>query len=229
MIRPLTRLALLLPLAPLAALAACSSLHGAEAPFDELRQHEVTLRYSRTHLDDDFRPFDKGVGGALEYSYGLPRSPWRFFLGLSETADDVRFDQTFTTGGGAMFDAPVRFQAQIREIYAGVRHEWTLARGWVKPYFGGGASFAEGSIESTPPPAFIDPGDPNNSIFPPSEVDDDDDSFGLFTTAGVAFPLGDGFRVSADWRWLFLPEFDLFGTNRDGGYQLLGFSFGWRF
>lgn len=209
-------------------LASCTSMRGAEPPNEALDRHEVTLRYGRTHLDSDMRPFDRGEGGAIEYSYGLPRSPWRFFAGFSQTSDDIQLDQTFTNSITGPFESPVRFQAQIGEIYGGVRHEWTLAKGWVKPYFGGGVSYTQGSIKSSPPPAVIqDP--PAPSIFPPERIDDSDESFGGFAQAGVAFPIGDGFRLSADWRWLFLPEFDLFGEKRDAGYHFLGMGFGWRF
>ena len=82
--------ALLLPV-----FASCANMRGAESPNESLQRHEVTLRYGRSHLSSDMRPFDRGEGGAFEYSYGVPRSPWRFFAGFQQTTDSVDIDQTF--------------------------------------------------------------------------------------------------------------------------------------
>ena len=46
--------ALLLPV-----FASCANMRGAEPPNESLQRHEVTLRYGRSHLSSDMRPFDR--------------------------------------------------------------------------------------------------------------------------------------------------------------------------
>ena len=213
-------------------LASCTSMRGAEAPHEALRQHEILVRYGRSHLSSDYKPFDVGEGGAVEYSWGLPRSPWRFFGGISQTADDVRIDQTFTEAQrGRLFEDDVRFQAKTREIYGGVRHEWTAAKGWVKPYVGGGLSYTEGSIRFSPPPPFFD--HPSNSDL------DEVPARGSGRQRRELRGLRPGRRrvphrrrVPTQRRLaLALPARvrPLRTRPESGDYQLLGMSFGWRF
>jgi len=216
---------------PLAlALAACAAPPGAEVPDLNQRRHEGSVRFGTAHLDDDLRPFDRARTGALEYSYGLPRSPWRFFAGLSQTSDEAFPEQTFTRRDGmATADFPVAFRADLSELYAGVRHEWSMADGRLYPYLGGGLSLVHGSFETAPGVQRDPTGNPNLDFLPPARIDDNDESLGLFTQAGIAVPLGSSFRLSADWRWLFLAELDVQGSEADVGYQLLAISLGFRF
>lgn len=124
--------------------------------------------------------------------------------------------------GGDFVDPDLGFvsldaEADTLEVYAGYRRTFSPDPE-VHPYLGVGGTVQRTELEL----------DVDGSLGS-GTVDDDDFALGIYLRAGVAFDLGDRFRLGLDYRHVFATDLDLFGEDVRADYDQVLVTLGWAF
>jgi len=145
-------------------------------------------------LDDVVEPLDEQPFVGLELDWVTADPNWRYELGLSYGSEDD------TDGAG---DA----ELSLWEAYAGVR--WIVGHWWLRPYLGGGFSFARANLDA--------PG-----------VGTSDTSLGGYLHGGITLDLTRHVFVGIDFHSRLGQDYDLDGLEVEGLHHqaavVLGFT-----
>jgi hypothetical protein len=163
-----------------------------------LNFYPVAARY----LDEEFwDPVEEqyALGGTVDF--GEEGWPLHFAIGLHGSVGDENF-------GNAVIDDVT---GGVNEISFGVTKVWT-PEGRTRPFLGGGVSFVHAEADAS-------------SLF--GDLDDDDDSIGLWVEGGVYWRLGEHFNLGAFGRLLAGSDITLFGVEGDADYWEFGPMIGW--
>jgi hypothetical protein len=149
-------------------------------------------------LDQTFwDPVDHQYGFGAMADFGPHHSHAHFAVGFSSSAG--------TSSSGD-------FAGSVNELSLGFTWAWQT-EGRMRGYLGGGPSFVNARYEIDTPIA--------------PHVDDNDDSYGLWLEAGVAWRMGDHFSLGFSGRALTYTSVTLFGVDGNANYWQLGPSLGW--
>ena len=177
---------------------ACAALAG------EARAADVNVNTYMAYrqLDKDFwDPVDGQVALGGTVDFGPNGSPAHFAFGLNTSVGYQDYS------GGPLND----LEASVTEWSFGVAKVWeTKSR--MRPFLSGGASFVKAQITL-------------DTVL--GDVDDDDDSLGLWVEGGIYWRVGPHFNAGFHVRALGGTSITLFSVDGDADYVQIGPMLGW--
>jgi hypothetical protein len=180
-------------------LAAVAATAPARAEDVNLNFYPIAPRY----LDKDFwDPVEDqyAFGGTVDF--GKAGWPLHFAIGLHGSLGDENLDP-LASGVTAV----------VNELSFGIAKVWT-PKGTVRPFLSGGVSFVHAYKEF-------------NDVFLFGDVDDNDDSVGVWVEGGVYWRLSPHFNLGMFGRFLEGSDITLFDVDGDADYWEWGPMIGW--
>lgn len=198
------KLSLLCPLCLGLGAWSCSSVPVSSGPagvpavpsYGDVSRH-LALYYGERELDeDDFEPVDELDTYGLAFSW-VPESG-----GLGGEVGVFLSSADESVGG-------VDLDVETIELFGGVRH--TFGGEALRPYLAGGISFLQADVEGS---------------VGPFEVEEDDDTFGLYVSAGLLAFVTPEVTLGAEYRLLLGTDVEFFEEEGDADYGQLAVTLG---
>jgi len=159
--------------------------------------------FAARSLDQDFwDPIEDQYGGGVTVDMGAPGSPLHFAVGLHGSVGTEDFNNPLLINDAT---------GVISELSFGIAKVWET-KGSTRPFLSGGLSFVRAEVEA-------------DTVL--GDVDDNDDSIGVWVEGGVYWRLSPHFNLGLFGRLLAGSNITLFDEDGDADYWEVGPMLGW--